>query len=144
MGDLCNLSEKYAPLVGRLLLGFLFLQSGWHKIFDFAGNVRVMTGKGMPIPEVLLAITIVLVVAGGLMILFGWYARWAALVLVAWMIPATLLYHAFWTFEPAQVFNQTNHFLKNLAIMGALLMITGMGTGPLSVDNRRPGMQGAA
>lgn len=137
MGGLCNLAEKYAPLAGRVLFAFLFLQSGWHKIFDFAGYVRDMTGRSIPIPEALLALTIALVLAGGLMILFGWYARWAALALFLWMIPATLLYHAFWTFEPAQLFNQTNHFLKNIAIMGALLMIVGMGTGPLSLDNRK-------
>ena len=143
MGSLCNVAGKCAPLAGRMLFAFLFLQSGWHKIFDFGGNVRVMTGKGIPMPELLLVLTIILVVAGGLMILFGWYARWAALALFAWMIPATLLYHAFWAFEPAQVFNQTNHFLKNVAIMGVLLMIVGMGTGPMSLDNRKSGAQGA-
>lgn len=144
MGGLCNMAGKYAPLVGRMLLALLFLQSGWHKTFDFGGNVRVMTAKGIPLPEILLAATIILVVAGGLMLLFGWYARWAALGLFVWMIPVTLLFHAFWTVEPGQVFNQTNHFLKNLAIMGALLMVIGMGTGPFSLDNRRSGVQGPA
>jgi putative oxidoreductase len=140
----CDIAKNYAPLAGRVLFALLFLQSGWHKIFDFSGYVLDMTGRGVPMPEVLLVLTIALVLAGGLMILFGWHARWAALALFVWMIPATLLYHAFWTFEPAQVFNQTNHFLKNLAIMGALLMITGMGTGPLSLDNCRCGARGDA
>ena len=139
MHSLCNLAKNYAPLIGRVLFAFLFLQSGWHKIFGFEQNVRVMTGKGIPLPEVLLALTIILVIAGGLMILVGWYARWAALALFLWMIPATLLYHAFWTYEPAQLFNQTNHFLKNFAIMGALLMIVGMGTGPLSLRDEKCG-----
>ena len=131
--NVCTLAARYAPLAGRLLLSVLFFQSGWHKIADFAGNARVMAAKGIPLPEVLLALTIVLVVGGGLMILFGWYARWAAAALFAWMIPVTLLYHDFWTAEPAQVFNQTTHFMKNLAIMGALLHLLGMGPGPLSL-----------
>lgn len=139
MNGICNLAKKYALLIGRVLFAFLFLQSGWHKIFGFGENVRIMTGKGIPLPEVLLVLTIILVLAGGLMILFGWHARWAALALFLWMIPATLLYHAFWTYEPAQLFNQTNHFLKNLAIMGALLMIVGMGTGPLSLRDGQCG-----
>lgn len=129
----CKLAARYAPLVGRLLLAALFFQSGWHKIADFAGNARVMAAKGIPLPEVLLAVTIALVVAGGLMILLGWYARWAAALLFAWMIPVTLLYHDFWMAQPAQVFNQTTHFMKNLAIMGALLHLVGMGPGPLSL-----------
>ena len=139
MNNSCSLAKNYAPLIGRILFAFLFLQSGWHKIFGFAWYVRDMTGRSIPMPEVLVALTIVLVLAGGLMILLGWHARWAALALFLWMIPATLLYHAFWTYEPAQLFNQTNHFQKNLAIMGALLMIVGMGTGPLSLRDGQCG-----
>ena len=133
----CKLAARYAPLAGRTLLALLFFQSGWHKIADFAGTARVMAPKGIPLPDVLLAVTIVLVVGGGLMILLGWHARWAAAVLFAWMIPVTLLYHAYWAAEPAQVFNQTNHFMKNIAIMGALLQLIGMGSGPLSLRNDR-------
>lgn len=140
----CKLAAGYAPLAGRVLLALLFFQSGWHKITDFAGNARVMAAKGIPLPEVLLAVTIVLVVGGALMIVCGWYARWAAAALLAWMIPVTLLYHDFWMAQPAQVFNQTNHFMKNIAIMGALLQIAGMGPGPLSLRNERcAGGQGA-
>ena len=133
MSGLCDLAKNYAPLIGRMLLAVLFLQSGWHKIFDFEKTTASIAAKGVPLPEVMLVLTIIIVLGGGLMLLFGWYARWAALVLFLWMIPATLLYHAFWTYEPAQLFNQTNHFLKNLAITGALLMVAGMGSGPFSL-----------
>ena len=72
-------------------------------------------------------------------------ARWAAAVLFVWMIPVTLLYHNFWAAEPAQLFNQTNHFMKNLAIMGALLHLAGMGPGPLSLrDEQCAGDNGGA
>lgn len=72
-------------LASRLLLAILFLQSGWHKIFDFEKNAQIMA---------------------------GWYARWAALALFCWMITVTLLFHAFRAAEPAQVFNQTNHLVS--------------------------------
>jgi putative oxidoreductase len=75
------------------------------------------------------------VLAGGMMILFGWHARWAALVLVVWMIPVTLAFHAFWTYPPEQVFNQTNHFLKNIVVIGFLLHIIGLGGGPYSLND---------
>ena len=134
--------SRFAPLVGRALLAVLFLQSGWLKMFEFGKTAASMTAKGVPMTEAALLITIVLLLAGGLMLLFGWHARWAALVLAVWMVPITLIYHAFWTAEPAQFTNQANHFLKNLAVTGALLMIAGMGSGPLSLDRRKQGAEG--
>jgi len=134
-----QITTRFAPLAGRLLLSLLFFQSGWHKITAFEGNVRVMAGKGIPLPEAMLVLTIVLVIVAGAMILLGWYARWAALALFVWMIPVTLLYHAFWSAEPAQVFNQTTHFMKNVAIMGALLHLFGVGPGSLSLRDERAG-----
>lgn len=97
----------------------------------------MMKAKGIPFAEVALLITIVLVLGGGLMILIGWRVRWAAALLFLWMIPATLYFHAFWTYPPEQMFNQTNHFLKNLALTGTLLFIVGMGSGPLSLGHGR-------
>jgi putative oxidoreductase len=53
------------------------------------------------------------------------------------LIPATLIFHNFWAVDPAQakeLANQTNHFFKNVTIMGALVFIIGMGSGPLSLE----------
>lgn len=134
----CAVACGYAPLVGRALLAFLFLQSGWLKMFEFGKTAATMAAKGVPMAEAALVVTIAILLGGGLMLLLGWHARWAALVLFVWMAPITLIYHAFWAVEPAQFSNQANHFLKNLALTGALLMIVGMGSGPLSLDRRNP------
>lgn len=135
----CEAAQKIAAVLGRVCLALLFFQSGWHKIGGgFEQNVAVMARKGLPMPEVLLALTIILVFAGGLMILLGWYARLAALVLALWMIPITVYYHAFWEADPAQLFNQTTHFMKNLAITGALLHLFAMGSGPCSLHSDGP------
>lgn len=132
----CELAQKAAVLIGRLCIALLFFQSGWHKIgAGFEPNLKVMAAKGIPMPDVLLAVSIAMVFAGGVMILLGWYARAAALVLAVWMVPVTIYYHAFWEADPAQLFNQTNHFMKNLAITGALLHLFAVGPGPCSVDN---------
>jgi len=132
-----NVASRYAPLVGRALLAFLFLQSGWLKMLEFGKTAASMAAKGVPMPEAALLMSIVILPAFGLMLLVGWHARWAALALFVWMVPITLVYHAFWSAEPAQFTNQINHFLKNLALTGALLMIAGMGSGPLSLDRRK-------
>jgi putative oxidoreductase len=141
----CDLARKTAVVIGRVCIAMLFFQSGWHKIgAGFAPNVKVMVAKGLPMPEVLLAITIFLVFAGGAMIMVGWYARTAALVLAVWMVPITIYYHPFWDAEPAQLFNQTTHFMKNLAITGALLHLFALGPGPCSLHDENCKMDGAA
>ena len=53
---------------------------------------------------------------------------------MVFMIPATLYFHGFWTYPEALQLNQFHHFVKNVAIIGALLLMLGMGSGALSVD----------
>jgi len=91
--------------------------------------------------EVLIIPTIIILLGGGLMILLGWHARLAALALIVFVIPATLYFHSYWTFAPAQQLNQFHHFVKNFAIVGALFCIMGLGSGPLSLkkESASPG-----
>ena len=133
MHALCNLAKTCAPLIGRILIAFLFLQSGYDKVLNYGKTVTLMTQKGMPMAEVLLIPAIIILLGGGLMILLGWYARWAALALIVFVIPATLYFHNYWTYPPAQQLNQFHHLVKNLAITGALFYIMGLGSGPLSL-----------
>lgn len=60
--------------------------------------------------------------AFGLALALGWKARLAAATLALFVVPATLLFHAFWLADPAANSNQLNHSLKNAALSGALLM----------------------
>ena len=137
MSALCELTQRCAPLLGRFLITFLFFRSALGKITDFSGVAGGMTAKGMPYAEVLLVGTIAFEIVGSLCVLLGWNARWGALALLIFVIPATLIFHNYWAIDPAQVrelTNQTNHFFKNLTIMGALVFIIGMGSGPLSLS----------
>jgi putative oxidoreductase len=109
--------------IGRALVGVLFLVSGALKIGKFAGVAAGLASKGLPLPEVMTALVIALEIAGGLALVFGWRVREAALALALFCIPATLLFHAFWSVDAAAFGNQLNHFLKNVAIIGALLVI---------------------
>lgn len=67
------------------------------------------------------------------MILLGWQARWAALKLIMFLVPATLQFRNFWTYPGPQELNQFHHFVKNLAVLGAIFRILGMGSGPLNL-----------
>ena len=133
MQALCKLSETYAPLLGRIMIAFIFLQSGYDKVFNYGKTVALMQKMGVPMAEVLLVPSIVILLGGGLMILLGWHANWAALALIVFLIPATLYFHNYWGYPAAQHLNQFHHFVKNLAILGALFYIMGMGSGPVSL-----------
>jgi len=121
-------------LIGRILLGLIFVISGIGKIGKFAGVAGYMSSKGIPMSEVLLVGTIALEVLGGLAIITGWKARWAAAAIVLFLVPATLVFHQFWVADQANYQNQLNHFLKNLAIMGGMIYIVLTGPGKLSLD----------
>jgi putative oxidoreductase len=87
--------------------------------------------------QVLLPIAALVEIFGGLCVLAGFQARAAAFVLFMFLIPTTLVFHNFWSQGGAEYINQMQHFLKNLAIMGGLAMIVGLGPGGVSVDEWR-------
>ena len=132
--------QQFAPLVGRTLLALIFIFAGFHKITGFEGTAGYMASRGLPMPQVLLVATIVIELIGGLMLLIGWQAKLAAAAIFLFLIPATLVFHAFWTVNPADAMllqNQMNHFMKNLAIMGGLLYVVAYGSGPFSLQKSR-------
>jgi putative oxidoreductase len=132
-----NAIERYAPLVGRILLSLIFIISGAGKIFGFSGTAAFMAAQGLPLASLLLAATIALEIVGGLSLLLGFRARALALLLFLFLIPTTIIFHNFWAASGEAAQMQMGHFLKNLGIMGGLLYVVAYGAGPLSVDNAR-------
>jgi putative oxidoreductase len=137
MNALCKLLQQYGPLAGRVLMAYIFVMSGIGKIEGFSATAAAMAGKGIPLAEVALVITIMVELAGGILLIVGWQTRLAATAIFLWLIPATLIFHAYWAVEAAQVQMQTIQFNKNLAIMGGMLYLMVHGAGPLSLDSRR-------
>jgi putative oxidoreductase len=124
---------RFAPLLGRILVGQLFLLSGLSKIFAFGPTAAYMASKGLPMIQLLLVLTIVIEVGGGLMIIFGWRAKIAAAIMFLWLIPTTFIFHNFWGVPDAEKMAQQIQFQKNLAVMGAMLFIYAFGPGPYSL-----------
>lgn len=125
-----------ASLVGRILLAVIFIKAGWGKIGGWEGTAGYMASKGLPMVPVLLALTIAIELGGGLLLAIGWKARWAALVIALFLVPVTVIFHAFWDIPAEQVMNQSNHFFKNVAIIGGMLVVFAFGPGAWSVDQR--------
>ncbi len=115
--------ENIGALVGRFLLVFIFLASSGNKIANFGQVQGYMASHGMPATGILLAGAIVFLVVGGLSVLLGFKARIGAVLLIAFIVPASLIFHNFWAYEGQEQQGQMIHFMKNLAILGALISI---------------------
>ncbi|HYA20863.1 MAG TPA: DoxX family protein [Burkholderiales bacterium] len=131
----CEMTKQYGPLIGRILLALLFIVAGLGKITAYQATAGYMAGHGLPIAQVLLVPVILVELGGGLMLLLGWKARWAALALFLFIIPTTLIFHPFWVADAAQMQNQVQ-FLKNLSIMGGMLYVMAYGSGPFSLGKK--------
>ena len=123
-------------LLGRILFSSLFLMSGFG---HFKGS-KMMAGyaksKGLPAPEFMVVASGAVEFIGGVLILLGYQARVGAWLIVLFLIPVTFTMHNFWTqTDPAQKASERASFLKNIALLGAALMIAYFGTGPLSLGN---------
>ena len=132
-----NHIQPVGLLIGRVLLAYIFVVAGFGKIGNFSATAAYMASKGLPMSEVLLVATIVIELVGGLMVALGWKARWAALAIFVFLIPTTLIFHAFWAVDPEQVRAQTIQFNKNLAIMGGMLYLAIVGSGRFGLDRGR-------
>jgi putative oxidoreductase len=121
-------------LVGRILPGLIFVLSGLEKLTDFSGAAAAIAGKGLPMPEVLAVLTVAIELGAGLLLVVGWKARWAALLLFLFLIPASLAFHNFWAMDGTQAAMDKIQFMKNVAIMGGMLLAAAFGPGRYSVD----------
>lgn len=122
---------------GRLLLSLIFILSAVGKLQDLKGTAAYMASKGMPLTSAFLAAAIVLELGGGLSVLLGWKTRLGALALAVFIIPASVIFHNFWAFEGMQAKLEMINFLKNLSILGGLIVLFARGPGSLSIDGRK-------
>lgn len=126
---------KYIVLIGRILYSAIFISSSLghfsHETVEYAMS------HGVPMATLLVPISGILAFLGGLSILIGFKARYGAWLLVLFLIPTTFMMHNFWNIEDLAVHTvQKILFLKNLSMLGAALLLTYFGSGPMSVDKR--------
>jgi putative oxidoreductase len=136
LGELSSV-QNWMVLAGRMLIAYLFIPSGWGKIVGFSGTVGFIASKGVPLPEVCAAIAIFCEFGLGLLLLFGWKARWAALGLAVFILVITPIFHNYWALPQAMAAMQRGNFNKNLAILGGLLALASFGPGLFSIDGMR-------
>jgi len=117
------MDSKWQLVLGRVLLSAIFILSGLGKLPHFHDIAGMMASKGIPLASVALVITLLIEIGGGLLLLTSYKARYAALNIALWLIPVTLVFHHFWGIPAEQQQDQMINFLKNVAIMGGLLVL---------------------
>ncbi len=134
-----NSSAGATSLVGRILISLIFVMSGFQKFMMFSMMTGVAAAKHLPMPTLAIGAAATIEVLGGLAILAGFHTKLAAWVVFLFLIPTTLLFHNFWTMQGMERMDNQGHFMKNLAIMGGLLILAANGAGGYSVDSSRAG-----
>ena len=126
-------------ILGRLLLAAIFLINPLVNLIpNFSATTSAMQSAGAPMPAILLSVAIAMLIAGSLALIAGYQARWGAFLLLIFLVPATYYFHAPWRAgDAAEAGQQVIHFLKNIGLMGAMLLIMVVGSGPGSIDQVR-------
>jgi len=130
------LDHPIVPLLGRLMMTYVFATSGIAKILDWSGNVAYMNTRHLPLVPALLAAAMVIEVAGSVCLVTGYRARIAAFVMFWYTTAVTLLFHNYWASSGMLAATQETHFRKNLDIMGGLLMLAYSGPGKWALGRR--------
>lgn len=130
------LSDAIFPLISRLLISAIFVQGALGKIMGWSGQASYMQSHQMPMPLIpaMLGIALLIEAGGVLCLLVGWQARAAAFVMFLYLGMVSVLLHNFWALHGASAGGMQTQFLKNVGIMGGLLMIASSGPGKWSLD----------
>src|SRR5215203_5315852 len=138
-----------AYMLGRILLSLVFVVTGIQKLMDIRPIADMVAATKIPIPEEIvpylggipkyqaLAYLIAAIeLICGLMVLIGLKARWGALVLIVFTAATITLVHHFWDMSGEAFTSNLTQALKNLSIMGGLLLVVAVGAGPSAIDRR--------
>ena len=133
-----TLWQNFLLLAGRVLMGWIFVESGLRKLLGMDSFIMSLTNRRVPYAGVLGWIGAAVEFFGGVAILLGAWTRCAALALIVFVIVATLIGHRYWEItEPAARRMQQSHFWKNVTILGGFVWMLVTGGGRWSVDGLR-------
>ena len=124
-------------VVGRVLLALMFVLAGFSKLTGIEGTAGYIASAGLPMATALAVIVGLLEFFGGLALMVGFHARWAALALGVFTLLASLLFHNFWAMPADKAFMQQLIFMKNLSVAGGMFIVAALGAGPASIDAAR-------
>jgi putative oxidoreductase len=133
--DRCAVScHDIVALLGRIVMSWIFLSSGFTKLADVAAFSGGLAKRGVPAPSFMGWLGAIIEFGGGLLILLGIKIRYAAILMILFVIFATLIAHRYWEYPVDQIVAQRTNFWKNVTIIGGFLFMYLAGAGRYSVD----------
>ena len=122
-------------LLGRLLFGLIFILAGPNNLSS--QTIAHVASQGVPLASLVVPFSGLLAILGGLSILLGYRAKIGAWFIALFLIGVTPVMHNFWAVQdPMMGQIQMAMFMKNVSILGGALLISQLGSGPLSLDAR--------
>jgi putative oxidoreductase len=118
-----------AALLGRLLMGAIFVWSGLGKVLASTATIGYFAKLGLPLPPLAFTVTVLIEVGVGLIFIVGFYTRTAALILAFWCIATALVAHTNFADR-----NMLIHFFKNISMCGGFISAALLGPGAFSID----------
>jgi putative oxidoreductase len=138
-----------AYTLGRILIPLLFLVEGVRNVMNVEGIAKILADNNVPIPEEVVPylggipkfqaagyLVAAVEIICGLMVLIGLKARWGALILAVFTACTIIFVHHFWDMSGDAFYSNMNQALKNLSILGGLLLIVAVGSGPGAMERR--------
>jgi len=115
-------------LVGRVLFGGFFVMNGLNHFMKIGMMKGYAQSKKVPMPGAAVAVSGLLLLIGGIGMLFGVWVPWAVLAIVLFFVPVSFMMHNFWAIpDPQQKMMEQVNFMKNMALFGAALMMLAIG-----------------
>lgn len=126
--------KDIAELLARILIAFVFIYEALDAIVFFNKTKATMTAYGITWhQDLLLKVLIVILLVGALLVLIGYHARLGSGLLLLYWLPYTLIVYSFWDDAPEYKRIHAIYFMRNLAIMGGLLLLIANGAGRFSI-----------
>jgi putative oxidoreductase len=133
-----NSSSLAGPItaLGRLFFRVIFIMAG--PMHFSSQDIAYAASAGVPMASILVPLTGIIALVGGLSILLGYRARIGAWLIALFLVGVTPAMHNFWAVtDPMMHTMQMVMFMKNVSMLGGALMITQLGAGPWSLDSRK-------
>ncbi len=144
-----NFIQSLIAFLGRALLSIIFIASGVNKILIWQSTEQCFTQAltswlavsvgnptlqnaiefGLANAFLLLVIAVVFEIVGGLLVFLSLWVRFGAFLLILFLIPTTMTFHHFWELQGVDREMQMIHFMKNVSILGGLLVVLALGKG---------------
>jgi uncharacterized membrane protein YphA (DoxX/SURF4 family) len=114
----------WLPIAGRVLFASYFILMGMSHLVHFREHAAFIGGKGVPLARAATILTIVMMLAGGLLTLLGWHPWIGAGLLFGIIFPAPFFLHHFWNETDSYMrLSEFAHFIKDLSLAGAALLL---------------------